>query len=304
MNRAKPFILLGVAIFIALITSLLVYYSLKKTGTQDTTALKTKSAVVAKVNLPWGTVLSQNDVEVKPFLAESIPPGALANTASANGRVLRYPVGANELVLESNLAPLEGAKGGGFAAVVTPKKRAMAIKVDKVVGVSGFLHPGDRVDVYVTLTPQSKQQGDKTLTKLVLENMLVLSVGPQLEDKGQKEKQALADVITLEVTPEEGEKLALASLEGKVVLGLRNYTDTEIVKTRGTTISNLLASFSSGSPGTGPGMGGGAPIQVRSKGTKTPGAPAKPDKPKEKEYYIVELIQGGKVSQTKFEKGK
>jgi pilus assembly protein CpaB len=301
MNRAKPFILLGVAIFIALITSLLVYYSLKKGGGQETTPLKTKSAVVAKVDLPWGTVLSQNDVTVKPFLAESIPPGALLNAGAASGRVLRYPVRANELVLESNLAPLEGAKGGGFAAVVTPKKRAMAIKVDKVVGVSGFLHPNDRVDVYVTLTPQSGHQGDKTLTKLVLENMLVLSVGPQLEDKAQKDKQTLTDVITLEVTPEEGEKLALASQEGKVVLGLRNYTDTEIVKTRGTTISNLLASFSDGSPRTiGVAAGGGA-----SKGK--PGnlkIPKNQDKPAAPEYYIVELIQGGKVSQTKFEKGK
>jgi pilus assembly protein CpaB len=306
MNRAKPFILLGVAIFIALITSLLVYYSLKKKGgEQDTAALKTKPAVVAKVNFPWGKVLSQNDVVVKQFLADSIPPGALANAAAVNGRVLRYPVGANELILESNLAPLEGAKGGGFAAVVTPKKRAMAIKVDKVVGVSGFIFPGDRVDVYVTLTPHGGPQGDKTLTKLVLENMLVLSVGAQLEEKGQKEKQALTDVITLEVTPEEGEKLALAMQEGRMVLALRNYTDTETVTTRGTTVSNLLASFSSGSPiKTGSGAGvGPSPIQVRAKGSKAPGAPGKPEQ-KEKEYFVVELIQGGKISQTKFEKGK
>jgi pilus assembly protein CpaB len=201
MNRAKPFILLGIAIFIALITSFLVYTSLKKTGGKDTAVIKTTPAVVAKENLPWGKTLSQDEVQIKPFLADSIPPGAFSSTAAVNGRVLRFPVGANEPVLESHLAPAEGAKGGGFAAVVTPKKRAMAIRVDKVVGVSGFLYPGDRVDVYVTLTPQATQQGEtpKTLTKLILDNMLVLSTGPQLEEKGKKEKQALVDVLTLEV---------------------------------------------------------------------------------------------------------
>jgi pilus assembly protein CpaB len=296
MNRAKPFILLGVAILIALVTSLLVYYSLsKKAAQKDLVVSKTRPAVVAKVDLPWGNVLSPEQVEVKPFLADSIPPGAFSDVAAVNGRVLRFPIGANELVLESRLAPTQGAKGGGFAAVVTPKKRAMAVKVDKVVGVSGFLFPGDRVDVYVTLTPPQNKQGEtpKILTKLILENMLVLSAGAQLEEKSKKEKQTPVDVITLEVTPEEGEKLALASMEGRVVLALRNYTDTEEVKTRGTTVPNLLASFNPGSTvATG---------RVRYSGSK---APARPGKPKVKEYYIVELIQGGKVSQTKFEKGK
>ena len=292
MNRSRPFILLGVAVLIALVTTFLVYSWLsKKAGGKEIAALKTKPVVVAKVNLPWGKVLSPELVEVKTFLSDSVPPGAFSSTAAVNGRVLRFPIGANELLLESRLAPAEGAKGGGFAAVVSPKKRAMAIKVDKVVGVSGFLYPGDRVDVYVTL--HTDQGGDaKILTKLVLDNMLVLSAGAQLEEKDKKEKQALVDVITLEVTPEDGEKLALASMEGRIVLALRNYTDTESVKTRGTTIPNLLTSLSSGSPGSSGATGGKS------------GPSKAPEKPKVKEFYFVELIQGGKVSQAKFEKGE
>lgn len=295
MNRTRPFILLGVAILIALVTTFLAYnWLVKKTKGKDMAASRTKPAVVAKVDLPWGKILSPELVEVKPFLVDSVPPGTFSETAAVNGRVLRFPIGANELVLESRLAPAEGAKGGGFAAVVSPKKRAMAIKVDKVVGVSGFLYPGDRVDVYVTLN-NLQGENSKIITKLILENMLVLSAGAQLEEKNKKEKQALVDVITLEVTPEDGEKLALASLEGKVVLALRNYTDTESVKTRGTTIPNLLSSLSSGSSGSSGNPGA----------TRSGSGPSKtPVKPKLKEFYIVELIQGGKVSETKFEKGK
>jgi pilus assembly protein CpaB len=143
------------------------------------------------------------------------------------------------------------------------------------------------VDVYVTLHTQQGETS-KILTKLILENMLVLSTGAQLEEKDKKEKQALVDVITLEVTPEEGEMLALASNEGKVVLALRNYMDTESIRTRGTTIPNLLTSLSSGST---------IATRDRSGPSKTP------SKPKLKEFF-VELIQGGKTSQVKFEKGE
>jgi pilus assembly protein CpaB len=287
MNRARPFILLGVAVLIALVTTYLVYSWLsKKTVGGEPAALKTKPAVVTKFDFPWGTVISSEMVEVKPFLIESVPPGAFSQTTAVNGRVLRYPIGANELVLESRLAPVEGTRGGGFAAVVRPNKRAMAIKVDKVVGVSGFIHPGDRVDVYVTL---HTQQGEETkiLTKLVLENMLVLSTGPQLEEKDKKEKQTLVDVITLEITPEEGEKLALASMEGRIVLALRNYTDTESVKTRGTTIPNLISSLSPG-----------AKVQP---GTKTTGI--KKESPALR-TFTIQLYQGSKIIQQTNERGE
>jgi pilus assembly protein CpaB len=292
MSRTRPFILLGVAIVIALLTTFLIYTWLsKKTVGEKVVALKTKQVVVSKVDLPWGTVLSGDMVEVKPFLSESVPPGSFPNAAAVDGRVLRFPIGANELVLESRLAPAEGAKGGGIAAVVSHKKRAMAIKVDKVVGVSGFVFPGDRVDVYVTLHTQQGQQGEaaKIMTKLVLENMLVLTAGSRVEDKDKKEKQTPVDVITLEVTPEEGEKLALASSEGKVVLALRNYTDTESIKTSGTTIPNLLSSLSFG-------------INSKTSPIKR-NEYHKKDSPKHQLFY--QLIQGNEViSQKKYEWGE
>lgn len=160
----------------------------------------------------------------------------------------------------------------------------MAVKVDKVVGVSGFILPGHRVDVLVTIAKAEKVQ--QPITKIVLENIPVLAVGTEVEQAaGQKEKAAPVDVITLEVSPEEGEKLALAASEGKLQLALRNYTDTEDVLTRGTTVPNLLASYAGSSP------------EKKGTGVRR-AAPAQPTR-----GFTVELIKGAKVSEVKFNRG-
>ncbi len=136
-------------------------------------------------------------------------------------------------------------KVGGVAAVITPKKRAVAVKVDKVIGVSGYIHPGNRVDVLITLGTGKTYA---PVTKTILENVLVLAVGSETKErKGFEEKSSPTDVITLEVTPEEAEKLALAATEGRLQLALRNFSDTENVVTQGTTLSTLLGSYSQGS---------------------------------------------------------
>ena len=156
-------------------------------------------------------------IKVVPYLKESLPPGYFSDAASVTGRTIIYPAKANEPIFESKLAPSTLA-GGGVAALVTPKKRAMAVKVDKFVGVSGFVHPGNRVDVLVTISKGERAQSPTT--KIVLENILVLATGTDLENTGKQEKPSQVDVITLEVTPEEGERLALAATEGKLQLAL------------------------------------------------------------------------------------
>jgi pilus assembly protein CpaB len=177
------------------------------------------------------------------------------------------------------------------AAVVTPNKRAMAVKVDKVVGVAGFIRPGNRVDVLVTLTGQGKVP--IPITKTVLENVLVLAAGPETDQSGKQEKAVPVDVITLEVTPEEGEKLALAASEGKLQLALRNFTDTQDVNTKGTTIPILLSSYS-GSSST-PKAKGTAKKAVSRRPVITTAGP---------EVYTVEIVQGKNVEQLRFGKGE
>jgi pilus assembly protein CpaB len=131
--------------------------------------------------------------------------------------------------------------------VISPDKRAIAVKVDKVIGVSGFIHPNNRVDVLVTL----KRVGGaiyNPITKIILENILVLAVGPDIEEKkGKEEKATPVDVITLEVTPEEAEKIALAAQEGKISLALRKHGDANEVLTTGQTAMGLINSYSKSS---------------------------------------------------------
>jgi pilus assembly protein CpaB len=154
------------------------------------------------------------------------------------GRVVVLPLKAKDPVTEHNLAPLD-IKTGGVAAVVKPGKRAVAVKGDKVIGLSGFILPMSRVDVMVTL---KEERSKREITKTVLENILVLATGTQVQEN-EKGEPAPVDVYTLEVSPEEGEKLALAANKGKLQFALRNAIDAEEILTSGATVSDTLASY-------------------------------------------------------------
>ena len=301
MGKYRPFIFLGIAIIVAFVTSVLIYNYLQRKAKVKDVTLETQSIAVAKVDLNWGTAINKEMIEMKPFLKNSLPAGHFSDPSSLVGRVLVSPVKTNEPIFESKLAPTT-IKAGGVAAVISPKKRAVAVKVDKVIGVAGFIYPGNRVDVLVTITTGKTPQ---PITKIVLENILVLAAGPEIQTKGKEEKPSPVDVITLEVTPDEAEKLALGATEGKLQLALRNFTDTEDVHTRGTTIPALLSSYSS------PGVTVEAkPVPVKRAGAKKP-APAVEKKietekpaPEKKPVVTVELIKGNKITEVKFERSE
>jgi pilus assembly protein CpaB len=294
----KPFLLLGTAILLALVTSVLIYGYLKKSRANHV-AVQTESVAVATVDLLWGTKLTKEMMRQVDVPIGTLPGGFFSNPAAILGRVLIYPVKANEPIFETRLAP-KHIKTGGVAAVVNPKKRAMAVKVDKVIGVSGFIHPGNRVDVLITL---AAGKTSAPVTKTILENILVLAVGSETKEKrGIEERSSSVDVITLEVTPEEAEKLALATTEGKLQLVLRNFSDTEPVLTQGTSISNLLSSYSSQGPPK------EVKPSVRKESDPKKVAPPPPPPPEIKKVevekpkpFIVEIIKGNKTSEVKFE---
>ena len=292
MRKNKAVIILFAGIFSALIVSIFTYGWLQKKSSVKVQAVETQPAVVAAVDLPWGTVLSQNVVRVEPFLKKSLANGYFAEPAAIENRTLLHPVKAGELILESRLAATT-VQGGGVGAIITPKKRAMAVKVDKVVGVSGFIHPGHRVDVLVTLDQSGKVAAP--ITKTVLENVLVLAAGAEMEKSAKQEKPAQVDVVTLEVTPDEGEKLALASTEGKLQLALRNSTDNAEVNSKGVTIPGLLASSGSLAPER------PARQKARTAEAKTVRPAPVPAKP---QLLTVELVRGNTLSSVKFEKGE
>lgn len=230
------------AVCVALVGSFLTYRWVKLQVRPSPESTEKSAAVVsiatAAVDLAWGKQLLGEDLKMKPYLKDSLPPGCFRKLEDVEGRVLVFPIKADEPVLESRLAPTT-VKAGGIAAIVEPGKRAVAVKGDKVIGLSGLIRPGNRVDVLVTVNEPGKK---RSVTKLVLQDIPVLATGQQIK-KGGKGEASPMDVYTLEVTPEEGEKLALADARGKLQLALRNATDTETVLTRGATAKDTLASY-------------------------------------------------------------
>ena len=245
MNKAKiiPILIGGIAIGIAFAIALLIYYKMQNKPIIVKEKGDTLPIAVAKMNLPLATFVEKRMIKMVPYLKKNLPPGCFSDRVALKGRILIYPVKVGEPIFESRLAPTTVASGG-MAVVLSPNKRAMSVKVDKVIGISGFIRPNNRVDVLITTTNKEGSSADNSITKTVLENILVLAVGHGLGVDGKKkESQKITGVITLEVTPEEGEKLALATNKGTIQLALRNYADTVEVVTPGSTIKTLLASY-------------------------------------------------------------
>jgi pilus assembly protein CpaB len=286
MRKYRPWISLSLAFIVAMITSLMIYNYLQKNTKIIQVTQDTLPVAVAVADIGWGVTITKEMIKTADFLKTTIPPGCFSNGDSPVGRVAISTIKANEPVLESRLAPAD-IKTGGVAAVISPRKRAVAVKVDKVIGVSGFIHQGNRVDVLVTI-PTGKNFDP--ITKIVLENILVLTVGQELEKRGKDEKPTEVDVITLEVTPEEAEKLALAATEGKLQLALRNHSDTTNVLTRGVTIPTLLGSYSPG------------PVEAKRPRVET-SVKVEPAAQKPRPL-TVELIKGSKVTEIKFERSE
>ena len=293
MKKGISFAVLIAGIIVALLAGVITFGRLQKRTTAQTRAAATQPVVVAGINLTWGKVLDATQVKTVPFLKGSLPQGCFSQVSEVAGRALLYPVKEGEPLFESQLAPTS-VKAGGVSALISPNKRAMAVRVDKVIGVSGYVNPGNRVDVLVTI---NQQAGDKQspVTKTVLEKMLVLTVGSEVEKTGKLELPAPVDVITLEVTPQEGEKLALAATEGKVLLALRNPTDTGEVVTKGATIPVLLASLGAPAP-----VHRSAPAHARTAVRPAVKVAAVIEAPKP--IFVVQGIRGTTVSEYKFEK--
>jgi pilus assembly protein CpaB len=238
-NRLK--IALVVAVFFGLIAAYGIYNFLSQ---QQAAANKLRTEmqdiVVAGQDLPPGLTINEEAIKkgmlkVVQWPKVSVPPGAFTTTQQVMGKVNRVKIVANEPILESRLA----GEGAGLTVRLEAGKRAMAVRVDEIIGVSGFILPDDRVDVILTTTPPGTGGQDNKVSKIVLQNKKVLSVAQSTEQK--EGKPQLARSITLEVTPEEAEKLSLASQEGQIVLALRGLGDESDTKTMGSYKRDLLA---------------------------------------------------------------
>ncbi len=194
--------------------------------------------VVAARDLPAGRSLSSGDLSVTRWPRAGLPPGSFHSMKALQGRVLKTAASRGEPILAGKLAP----KGlpGGLSAVVPKGFRAMTVKVNEVIGVAGFVQPGDQVDVLVTIAKGPYQKNP--VTRTVLQGVKVLTVGERVEaSKGSKKpKRHKSRVVTLQLTPRQGETLALASHEGKLLLSLRNRADHTEQVSPGVRLSALL----------------------------------------------------------------
>ena len=246
MSKLKIFIPIILALGIAFGGSMMLYQWIEKQISPKNTIAVANDAsgvavVVSAADLQWGTELKKDMLKTVPFFQESLPTKYYSKPEELVGRILVTHLDPNEPVTESHLAP-EDVKIGGVSAVLAKGKRAVSVKGNKVMGISGFIRPGNRVDVLVTLEdPKTK----KEMTKLVMNNVPVLATGTQIE-KTVDGKPAPVDVYTLEVTPEEAEKLALVGSQGNLQFALRNIKDTDEVYTSGTNVSDALLSFYQG----------------------------------------------------------
>jgi pilus assembly protein CpaB len=195
--------------------------------------------VVAKGFIGPATRLSPDQLRVEEWRPESVPKGASPRPEMLEGRVTAYAFTEGEPIVEKKLAPK--GTSPGLTALLPPHKRAMTVKVDEASGVAGFVVPDNRVDVVVTV-----DKGDfskNPMSKVVFQNLKVLGVGQRIEHR-PGDKPQVVPTVTLEVTPEEGERLALASQEGRISLVLRSQDDARIVETRGAIASRMFGSLS------------------------------------------------------------
>jgi pilus assembly protein CpaB len=245
MKRYRPFAFFGVALLLGLVTSFFVFSWLQSEKNRLMAAPISLSSnmqvLVSNADLSWGTKLTPEMMQLQEFPSGAIPEGHFTSLEAIKDRVLLIDLKKSELLLESKLAPL-GTTSGGVAAVTDIDKRAMSVKVDDVIGVAGFIKPGDRVDVMVTIEQEGGKQANM-MSKMILENVKVLASGTQMERKGKDEEPKPVQVITVEVDVEEAEKLALASTQGKLRLALRNPLNSEKVLTKGANVGALFSSY-------------------------------------------------------------
>ena len=198
--------------------------------------MQTRPVVVAAANLDLAAELRREDMRVIDWPAGSVPAGSFSNPQELIGRGLIQPVVQNAPILEGAMPPKEA--GAGLPPVIPEGMRAVSVRVNDVIGVAGYVLPGNRVDVVATVNP-TDQRPDAT-SKVILTNVQVLTAGTKIDRDTEDHKPITVNVVTLLVDPQQSERLTLASTEGKIQLALRNPLDKTAPQTPGIRPAALL----------------------------------------------------------------
>jgi pilus assembly protein CpaB len=231
--------LLAVSLVFALVVSAIFYSMTSKAGSQPkkTEVVEMKDVVVAARPLPVGLTVKAGDVKVVKLPAQAFPKGGFSKPEDVLDRPVVANILADEPILEGRLA--QRGSGVGLAPIIPVGMRAVTVRVNDVVGVAGFVLPGMRVDVLITGNPPGNRT---TVTKTILQNILVLSAGKTLQTDASG-KPVDAPNVTLLVTPKQAELLTLAGNEGRIQLVLRNGGDQNIEKTSGMSLAAIYGRY-------------------------------------------------------------
>ena len=265
----KPGNILLLAVIIGALAAALVYRHLRELRMEIDAARgaagRTVDVVVANDTIPIGGRIEANQVRTVPWPAEVQPEGAVHDPKMVHDSIARTTIEKNQPVLQSDMI----GQGAGLLPLIIPEgMRGMSVRVDDVTGVSGFITPSSRVDVVISGTPEGAQD---QRSKVVLQNIRVLATGKSIEQRDNKPVEV--PTVTLLVSPDDAEKLTLATRYEPVRLALRNYRDEDMVHTSGVSTKALFESDG-----------------------HAPKAPGKPERPKGPPANTVEILLGEKLT--------
>jgi pilus assembly protein CpaB len=270
-----------VAIGAAGAASFAVYRMISKMPVREVEVASTQTVVAAR-GIPVGTLITKEDVKLIAWPTKNPVPGAFTSIEAVTNRGAVVPISENEPVTETKLAPV-GA-GGGLPPTIPDGTRAISVRTNEVIGVAGFVVPGTRVDVVVTVRGSGARD---SMSRVVVSNVQVLTAGTKYDQEKAKEegKPIPTTVVTLLVTPQDAERIALAGNEGQIVLTLRNPLDVARTETPGIQMTSLMAPPAQTPPPP------PKPTGVRRTARVAPPPPPPPPAPK---IYTVEAIRAAK----------
>lgn len=286
MNRRLVMVLVFAGI-VGLIASFFVYQVVRQLALAGGPEAK-ETVVVAAVNMAMAEAVTSQHVKLVPWPKGAIPTGAIRTLAEAEGRVVRSAIVAGEPLLESRLAPELAGRGGVMAMLVPEGQRGVSIKVDEAIRESGFILPNSRVDVLVSMSKPGSQQ--ERIAKVILQDVPILAAGQTVEMRDNK--PITVTTVTLSLTPEQTERLAVAQSEGRITLTTRNLRDNQLVRTPGATQATLLSDVAR--PTTTTAAASAAPAARRTVAASAP-LPAPTV-----EGHTVSVIRGSRLTEQQF----
>ena len=272
-RRTRTLIVIALSLVMASVAAFGMYQVVQRMPVREV-EVANYHVVVASKPLTMGTRLAAADLKVIAWPSNSPIADSHKEVTEVVNRGLLNSVAENEPITETKLAPLEA--GAGLSPSIPAGMRAMSVKVNEVVGVAGFVVPGTRVDLLVTL-----RRGEDSMTRTVVSNVQVLTAGTRYDQEKAKDGEPIpSTVVTLMVSPQDAEKITLAQSEGQIMLALRNPLDTQQTDTQGIRSAALL-----GQPAP-------APVIKVAKGA--PRAVAVQPPPPAPKLYTVEAIRAAK----------